>query len=572
MIVADIISYVESDIFNFGIGVVVFVLIMLAFIFRQMRWIVFPTLTCVLTVLIMMGYLGFMKWRTTIVTSNFTSLLLVITIAMAMHIAVRFREIYAGNPDLSHRELILQAVSRVAKPCLYTSLTTIVGFGSLIVSGIRPVMDFGYMMAIGICVAYALCFVFLPALLVLLPKGKVPPAKLAQLTQSPVAVFARFTERHGKIVAAGSIILFAVCAIGAARLEVENRFIDYFREKTPIYQGMTIIDERLGGTTPLEIVLKGEGEDFWFKTENLARLREFHDYLDGLPETGKVISPATMIRILEKVNKGNPLSQQMLLIIRSRLPDDISRAVIKPYATSDFTQVRIAMRVRESDKELQRQELLNKITDYFEARPDIAIEDVRVTGMFVLYNNMLQSLVSSQIKTIGTVFFAVWFMFFVLFRSASLATIAIIPNILPVVLVLGTLGWAGIPLDMMTIMIAAITLGIAVDFAIHYIHRFQKEFPKDRDYRAAMYRCHNSIGRAIFYTSITIIAGFSILTFSNFIPTIYFGLFTGMAMVVALLASVTLLPLLLISWKPLGPEGDPGADGADLMAPEESVP
>ena len=212
------------------------------------------------------------------------------------------------------------------------------------------------------------------------------------------------------------------------------------------------------------------------------------------------------------------------------------------------------MRVRESSRELNRKELMAKISAYLDSSDDVEEGKAHITGVFVLYNNMLQSLFHSQIITIGTVFFAIWLMFLVLFRSLSLATIAIIPNVLPVVLVLGTLGWLSIPLDMMTIMIAAITLGIAVDFAIHYIHRFREEFPKDRNYVAAMYRCHNSIGRALYYTSLTIIAGFSLLAFSNFIPSIYFGLFTSLAIAVAFLASLTLLPLMLISFKPLGKE------------------
>lgn len=553
MIIADIISYVERDIVVLGLGVLLFVFLMLLLIFREAKWVILPTLTCLLAVVVMMGYLGYTHWRTTIVTSNFTALLLVITMAMAMHIIVRFRELYAGNPDLSNRALTFKTIRLVAKPCLYTSLTTIVGFGSLLVSRIRPVMDFGLMMAIGLTVAYGLCFVFFPAAMLLFPKGKVPPKKLAELTQSPVTVFARFTERHGRIVTVCSIGLFVLCAIGATRLEVENRFIDYFKTDTPIYEGMTIIDQRLGGTTPLEVVLEGGEKGFWLQKENLARLREVHQWLDSLPETGKVISPDTAIRILERVNRGKPLSTQLLTFVINSIPEEIAASIVSPYITPDFAEVRIAMRVRESSKELRREELMQRIKAYFAKDADQYTYKAHITGIFVLYNNMLQSLFTSQIVTIGTVFFAIWFMFLLLFRSPSLATIAIIPNILPVVLVLGTLGWMGIPLDMMTIMIAAITLGIAVDFAIHYIHRFQAEFPVDRDYKAAMYRCHNSIGRALYYTSLTIVVGFSILTLSNFIPTIYFGLFSGMAIIIALLASVTLLPLLLISWKPLGP-------------------
>lgn len=552
MIIADIISYVKKDMIYLGSGVLLLVLLVLTILFREFKWVVLPTVSCMVTVLIMVGYMGSTSWRATIVTSNFPALLIVITMAMAIHIVARYREIYAGNPDLSNRELIFDTLRHVARPCLFTSLTTMVGFGSLFVSGMRPVMDFGLIMAIGLGVAYLICFVFLPSALMFFPKGKLPPAKLAQLKESPMQIFATFTEKAGALIGLGAIAFFVIFAIGASRLEVENRFIDYFRKDTEIRVGMTVLDQKLGGTTPLEVVLVGEGEGYWLEPANLARLREVTDWLDNLEETGKVISPDTMVRILELINKGNPIPTALLKIALNAVPDDIKSSVIKPYLTDDRTQVRIAMRVRESSRDLRRNELLKKISHYMETSEAVAPNTVHITGVFVLYNNLLQSLFRSQIVTIGTVFGAIWLMFLLLFRSFKLATIAILPNILPVVVVLGALGWMGIPLDMMTIMIAAITLGIAVDDTVHYIIRFQEEFEKDHDYIAAMYRSHNSIGRAIFYTSVTIVTGFTALVFSNFIPSVYFGAFTSLAMVVAMLAAVTLLPWLIIAWKPLG--------------------
>lgn len=563
MIMSDIVDYVLSDMLVFGIGVVVIIVIMLTLIFRDVKWVLLPTVTCVLTVLIMVGFLGYSDWWTTIVTSNFTSLLLIMGLAMSIHITVRFREIYAGNPEADKRWLIVETVRHVGVPCFYMALTTCVGFGSLFVSNIRPVMDFGLMMSMGLGIAYLMCFLFLPAAFLLFPKGKVPPARLAELTQtSSMSFFARFTERHKATVAIGAVIIVVVCIAGTTRLTVENRFIDYFKTDTAIYEGMTIIDERLGGTTPLEVVLKGEGKGYWLQSENLAKLEEVHAWLDAQPETGKVISLDTLHRMLKGIHKAE-VPTALLNVVINMVPEDIKAQVIRPYSTEDFDEIMIAMRVRESSHDLNRKDLLARIDAYFASdESPLDVEEANTTGMFVLYNNLLQSLWRSQIVTIGAVFFAIWFMFVLLFRSPSLATIAIIPNALPVVLVLGILGWVGVPLDIMTIMIAAITLGIAVDDTVHYIHRFREEFPKDRNYVATMHRCHSSIGRAILYTSMTIIVGFSVLTASNFIPNIYFGLFTGLAMLCALLACMTLLPLLLITWKPLGREGD---------SPEESA-
>ena len=555
MIMADIISYVRDDMMQFGGVIVVLVLITLGIIFRNIRWIILPTAVCVLTVLYMFGYLGYTQWNGTIVTSNFSSLLFVIALADVLHLVVHYRELHSRTPDMPKKDLILQASRDVAVPCLYTTLTTIVGFGSLIVSGIRPVMDFGIMMAMGVGLAYIVTFILFPAGAMLFPHSKAPSEKLGALEESPLMFFARFSEKHHYTIFAVSLLIFIGCVIGAGQIKVENRFIDYFHEDTPIYQGMSVIDQRLGGTTPLEVVLEGPREGFWLEQENIDKLREVHNWLDELPETGKVISPVTMLDMLQKINNGSPVPLPMVKMALDRLPAEIQDAVVGPYMTPDRSQVRIAMRAMESDKSLNRRDLMGRFDEYFTTNPIFEGEiEPHVTGVFVLYNNLLQSLFDSQIKSIAAVFGVIWFMFLLLFRSFRIATIAIVPNILPVTLVLGFLGWSGIPLDLMTIMTAAITLGIAVDFAIHYIHRYKHEFAANGDYTQSMYRTHNSIGRAMMFTTITIIAGFSILTISNFIPSIYFGLFTSLAIIIAFLASVTLLPLLMITLKPLGPE------------------
>jgi hypothetical protein len=558
MIMADIINYVEGDIKLFGFLISFMVIFVLAIIFRQVRWVLLPTLACILTVLFMFGYLGWTRWSATIVTSNFPSLLFVIALADVLHLVVHYRELHARFPDESKRDLLLASCRHVAVPCLYTSLTTCVGFASLIVSGIRPVMDFGIMMAMGVGLAYFMSFIFFPAALLLFTKGKAPSQKLAELEESPLTIFGRITEHYGKLITVGAISLVVVFGIGTQRLIVENSFIGYFKKDTPIYQGMSKLDRELGGTMPLEVVLIGTEKDFWINKENLAKLKEVHEWLDALPETGVVISPHTMVEMITKVNKGNEVPIPIIKIALAQLPPDIEAAVVGPYMSEDRSQVRIAMRAIESDESLSRKDLMGKIdayleTDVFESEELTA----KSTGLFQLYNNLLQSLYTSQIQTIGAVFGGIWVMFVLLFRSFRIATIAIIPNIIPVVLVIGTLGWSGIPLDIMTTMTAAITLGIAVDFAIHYVHRFQHEFAENQNYVACMYRCNNSIGRAMYFTTLTIIAGFSLLIFSNFIPNIYFGIFTMLAILVAFIAAVTLLPLMMIWLKPLGKETIP---------------
>jgi hypothetical protein len=396
------------------------------------------------------------------------------------------------------------------------------------------------------------------------PKGNVPHADLAELKRSPLEFFGKFTEHHRYTIVAVSILILVGSAAGITRLEVENRFIDYFHKDTEIYQGMSVIDSRLGGTTPLEIVLEANREkvsekdlnNFWIQEENRKIMAEVHDWFDGLPETGKVLSPHTLEEVVTRVNDGRHVPSLVILGALETVPEEIQVNAVGPYLSKDRTQIRFATRVQETDQTLSRKSLMKTIGEYFDTA-DI-FKDGRivphVTGVFVLYNNMLQSLYRSQIVTIAAVFGVIWVMFLLLFRSLRIATIAIMPNVLPTMLVLGTLGWSGKPLDMLTIMTAAVTLGLAVDYAIHYIHRFKHEFRQSGSYVESMYRTNNSIGRALFYTTVTIIAGFSILAFSHFIPSIYFGLFTSLSILIAFVASITVLPLLLTMWKPLGPE------------------
>jgi predicted RND superfamily exporter protein len=492
---------------------------------------------------------------------------------------VRYHELHAENTSAGQEYLVLETMKSKALPSLYTALTTIVAFGSLLVSGIRPVIDFGWMMAIGICVAFLMSFVLFPASLMLLkPKLTLPRH---DFTGVLTRTFSNLVERHGKLILVLYIGIALMSAIGISTLTVENRFIDHFRETTEIYRGMEMIDRELGGTTPLDVIVDApadflssqeeEEEDsiiddgfddeldgsaglsdtsYWYDEYESDTVQAIHDYLDKLPETGKVLSLATTMKMMRQLNEDKPLDNIMLSIIYKKLPEDIKKNLFDPYMSEDGNQLRFTMRLFESDASLRHKELLKKIRLNLINNIGLSEDQLHLTGMAVLYNNMLQSLYRSQTLTIGVVFLAIMLMFIVLFRSIKLALIAIIPNLISAGSVLGLMGWLNIPLDIMTITIAAITIGIAVDDTIHYIHRFLTEIPKDNDYIATMKRCHASIGRAMYYTSITVIIGFSILALSSFMPTIYFGLLTGLAMAVALIANLTLLPILIITLKP----------------------
>ena len=607
MIAADMVTFVRSDLVTFGGGILVFMVAMLSVIFRKARWVLLPMLTCCGSALFMLGLLAWLDWRMTVISSNFVAVLLTVSLAIAVHLVVRYRELHAQSPDAAQRELVLKTVRLMSVPCFYTTLTTAVAFGSLVVSGIRPVIDFGWMMTIGIAVALVLTFLVLPTALVLIPKGA--SGGRDEGGRSLTAAIGRFTERRGRAILVVSALIFAACVWGVSRLQVENRFIDYFDKSTEIYQGMELLDAELGGTIPLDVVVDlnpewtghgmvlpepvavgedapaaeeawpeddlfaedgfeddfdggfdddfaggGQGfeQSYWFTTSGMERIAAIHDHLDSLPETGKVLSLATTYAVIKQL-LGGSVSDVELALVQRGLPPSIKSILVDPYYDEETQQVRINLRAKETSRDLRRNAFLIQVREHLEREMGLDGDTLRLTNMLVLYNNVLQSLFKSQILTLGAVFLAIMAMFVVLFRSFYMALLAVAPNMLAAMMVLGAMGLAGIPLDIMTVTIAAIVVGIGVDNTIHYVHRFQREFQRDRDYLATMHRCHGSIGKAMYYTSITIIVGFSILMLSNFAPSVYFGMLTGLAMLAALAGSLLLLPQLILSFRPLGP-------------------
>ncbi|NIN36900.1 MAG: MMPL family transporter [Gammaproteobacteria bacterium] len=569
MITDDMITYIKNDLVVFGFGVFAFLVIMLSIIFRRKRWVILPLVSCTYAGLLMMGLLGLIGWQVTVISSNFISLMLISTMAMNIHLVVRYRQLRNDHPDNSQRELVSEMTGKMIWPCLYTALTTILAFMSLVVSDIKPVIDFGWMMTMGLSVTFATSFLLFPSLLMLMQKtDTMPTERKFQFT----SLLAKITEHHGEKVI-GIAIMFAMASLyGISRLEVENSFINFFSDETEIYQGLKLIDEKLGGTTPLDILIKfpedepvveedsefdlifesfdtGNEEDYWFTPQKVEKIEKVHDYLANQDAVGKVLSLASLIKVGEDVNKGK-FDAFELAIVNKRMPEELKESMIDPYISIADDEARINIRIKDSLPDLRRNELLQRIDRGLNNRLGLEKDEYQITGLLVLYNNMLQSLFSSQIETLGVVMAGIALMLLLLFRSISLAVIGIIPNLLAATIILGLMGILGIPLDMMTITIAAITIGIAVDNSIHYIYRFREEYARIGDYTKTLHYCHANIGNAVFYTAITIIIGFSILVLSNFIPTIYFGVLTALAMSIALLAALTLLPKLILWWRP----------------------
>ena len=632
MITADMITFIQNDLEVFGSAVFIFMIIILALIFKSTRYVVIPMACCLIAVLMMLGMVSWLDWRLTVISSNFVALLLIISLAIIIHLIVRYREYAQTQPDWSQKELVIATVRFMARPCFYTAITTIVAFVSLVVSGIRPVIDFGWLMSIGLVVALVLAFLIMPASLMFLPreiaKSKNTSEDVKEERPPFTYYFAIFIEKRGSWVLAIAGLIAVLSGVGISKLDVENRFIDYFHSSTEIYQGLSVIDNNLGGTTSLEIIINKPSEDapvdvivqtipdnqirneedplgsddpfaeedpfgddesfesaeadfgeedpfaedgfdeddpfdseessgseiekpkgsYWMTVIGMSQIERLHDYLESVPEIGKVDSLATLYKIGRDLNGG--LNSFELSVMENSLSGDIRNVLIEPFISPNGNQTRVVLRIKDLYPGLNRSELVERLQNHINDSGMFKSEQVRFAGLLILYNNMLQSLFDSQIMTLGVVFLCILAMFVILFQSFPLAIIALLPNMLASLSILGFMGLIGLPLDMMTITIAGVTLGIGVDDTIHYIHRFKEEIKIDGDYIGAMHRSHVSIGRAMLYTSVIIVFGFSIMTLSEFIPTIYFGLLTGLAMFSALLASLVLMPKLILMFKP----------------------
>jgi predicted RND superfamily exporter protein len=573
MIADDMMTFIKSDIVVFGLGVLLFIIATLWFVFRKLIWIIVPISSCFFSVVIMMGLLGLLGWKVTVISSNFIALMLILTMAMNIHMSTRFLQLRKSNPSKSNLQILTLTTGKMFWPILYTVLTTVIAFLSLIFSGIKPIIDFGWMMTFGLITSFIITFTLLPTLLSFAPTKNmsVKEDEGSKITK----FFGNLSLNFQTPIFIVTIIVVGLSVFGISKLEVENSFINYFSKNTEIYKGMKLIDEELGGTTPLEVILKfpeakkekteedddfedwgdeseQDDEKYWFTKDKIDTIASVHNYLDSLPQIGKVLSFSSIIDVATQLNNDKPLGTLEMGVLYSKIPESIKTDIIDPYISIKDNEARISLRIIDSQENLRRNDLINKINFDLENELGIEKDQYKLAGVLILFNNLLQSLFKSQILTLGLVMIGIFAMFMVLFRNIKLSLIGVVPNFIAAFFILGIIGLLGIPLDMMTITIAAITIGIAVDNSIHYIYRFKEEFSKINNYKETLTTCHSTVGAAILNTSITIVFGFSILVLSKFIPTIYFGVFTGLAMLLAMISVLTLLPSLILVFKPFG--------------------
>ena len=573
MIASDTISFVKNDIKIFGFAVLIFIVFVLFLIYRDIKWVIIPLITTVYSVLFMTGFVGFMKWEITAISSNFISLMLILSISMNIHIVNHYR-IHSIDNTITNK--LYYTMTKMFWPCLYTGLTTIVAFSSLLFSNIKPIIDFGFIMVFALLFIFLSSFTILPLLISFFPKIKKDKIKRFFILD----LFYKISIKNTYIIFSINLIFICFSIYGINKLNVENSFINYFKSNTEIHKGMKLIDTELGGTTPIDIIIKFNKDKFdidindnienddedlifedeifleedlfseniseesWFTDEKIITIKKIHQYLESRKEIGKVQSIYSLIEMGNLINKKE-LTNFEISILYKEMPENYKIRLINPFLSTENNMVKINARVKDS-YEINRNQLIFEIKKYIESEFN-NVDTFEINGLLVLYNNMLQSLFDSQLKSFGIILLAIFVMFLILFQSIKLSIFGMIPNIIASTFILGLIGNLGIPLDIMTITIAAITIGIAVDNTIHYIYRVKEN--KNNIIEESIKKAHNNVGNAVLTTSLTIAFGFSVLILSNFIPTILFGLFTALAMILAMLGVLITLPTLIYKYK-----------------------
>lgn len=577
MIADDMIGFVKSDIAIYGTAIMIIMMFMLWIIFRQARFVVLPIVVSLSAVIITTGINALLGLEVTVVSSNYVAMQLITTLSLVIHLIVNYREEYSLYPHFSQKELIEITLKRMSIPSVFIILTSYAGFGSLMTCDILPIIDLGTMMNIGVTISLITAYLLFPSMMMIFPKKE--PVLTFDKAFTLNTLFAHTVEHHGKKIIMIVVAILGFSLFGTTQLIVENSFINYFKKSTEIYQGMKKVDNDLGGTTPLEIVLKfpkienndktkySAGSDeldsfanefadteneaqYWFTAEKMDTILKVHDYLQSLPEVGNVSSLGTLAKVGRILKEGKDLDGVELALMYNESPLEFKKILLSPYINTEYSEARFVVRIVDSNKDLRRDELLKKIKQELETKVGLDPHNFELVGMMVLYNNMLQSLFDSQISTLGLALLSLGAMFLFLFRSLKIAIVALTVNMVPISVIFGIMGIAGIPLDMMSITIASIALGITVDNTIHYFYRFREELARDGDYLASMHRAHGTIAFGMFYYSLATIVGFLVLVTSNFIPTLIFGLLTVIVLLVAIVSDLLFSPLLVVWFKP----------------------
>lgn len=562
VIASDMITYVKDDLYTYGLGLFILLSIAIFIFFRSFYFVFVCMFICLVSLFTTTGVLALLNYNITVISSNYVALVLIITISVIVHILTHFAELLQKNHISDNTTKVRHTLLTKARPSFYAILTTVVGFMSLVFSGIKPISELGIMMSVGISISLVLCYLFLPFLLL----NKKDNKKVHFFNNSNFLLFCANTAiKRRKIVYVISVFIIVFSVFAVPKLSVENSFVNYFKDSSNIKQGLLLIDEKLGGTLPLDIIVKFNDESdesdedfseflnqvdsnkYYLTPTKLEILGKIHKFLEEQKYIGSVLSLYPLLDFAKKINNDKEIDGLTLSFLQVNLSDELKKQIISPYYNENSKELRLAIRIVDSDKTLKRAEFLYNLRKNLDNIGKDYNISIQVSGVMILYNNMLSSLVHSQIDTLEFVILSIFALFLIIFRNLRFSIIGIISNIIPISLLFAILGFSGLSLDLMSVTIAAISIGMGVDAIIHYVHRFKEEIKKNT-LDDAIRLSHLSIGSALYYTTFTIVLGFCLMMSSNFMPTIYFGLLTVMVMVLLLFGSLFLLPSLMISF------------------------
>ena len=569
MIADDMIAFVRSDLATYGLATLLLCSLCLFVYYLQLRYVFLAIFICLVCVGVASGLFGLLGFEITVISSNYIALQLIITLSVVIHLINSYREFFRKKSSFSQKAIVYLALKERMSPCFFAIFTTIIGFISLVFSDIRPIISLGVMMSASITLSLIFSFWLFGSIMSLLSKKSVNTAFERYFSLTTLCAKIALNLRARKVVFAISALGLCVGLWGISKLSVENSFIGYFKENTDIYKGMELIDNKLGGTVPLDIIISfkkdkkeprnsslddefadefasSDAAQYWFNERRMSVLKSVNEYLKNKEFIGSVSSLADLLEVGKELNEGRELDALALALIYSSLSGEGRELILTPFVSIENDELHFSVRTLDSDPRLKRAEFLRTLQ--IELNELVKGDaQVKISGAMKLYTNMLDSLFGSQINSLGFVLLAFFATFWLIFASLRLAIIAICINILPLICVLGAMGLAGLSLDIMSITIGSISLGIGVDSAIHYIYRYKRELAHFKDSKKAIIASHASIGYALYYTSFAVFIGFGVMISSNFWPTIYFGALTDLVMFFMLASSLILLPSLLLS-------------------------
>ena len=556
-----IMERVAHDIRLFGILAAVLFSLGLFLVYRRIRFVLLPLLTSILPVLAVLGYMAAAGVRFTVITSNLPLLLFVIGLPYTVYLVERYLERRRDQPGEDNVTALSGAARSIWMPCVFSALTTMAGFAAFASSGIIPVRMFGILMAVGTLIALLVVFLFLPSTL-----RPLPPVRLADDgsdTTRPrglAALFARAALARPRAILVLSAVLLVLSILGCFRLTAENKFTSYFWKSSDVYQGLEFIDRNMGGTSTLEVYLRSPNKGHFMTSEGVAAVAAVETFFKDVPEVGSLRSLPALVREARKSFKPEwfPTMQDgaLITLLHGNAPE-----LFQDIMSADGSTASLQVRFQETAPSLNRRRIIDGLENHLNGLRGNALAglELETTGIFVLYANMLGSLIDSQRDTLGFVVGAIYLMLLALFRSFRLALVVLLPQALPAITMLGLMGWTGIPLDLVTVMIAAIAIGVGVDSAIQYTMRYREELAVDGDQRAALTRTHATVGRAIWVATTIIVLGFAVLVTSDFFPSVWFGLLTGLAMLMSQFSALLTLPSLFLwlgdRWRLFGARG-----------------